>query len=239
MDAGKQNEISRKLNELEEIPPGFRFRKEAVWQSLEKNLQGNRRKTRLIPILAAAVVIAILVLTGIFIRKNAKENSLENLVKKESMPAPGKQNDMVHQNDNRVTLPARGTEVNRKINNAVAKVNTLKNSEAAGKTSQKEIMVTADPGFETVNPLTGYADLHPDSTRPSGISAKKRQFKVAHINELNRETTPGTDQWKVEETVVRKPLLASVNTEPRLSDEQLPLPPRKQKGIISFKPSSQ
>src|SRR4026207_2054978 len=82
METGKQNEIKKKLDELKEIPEGFRFDAESTWQKLETKLTARPARKKISWLYAAAILLfAIGAAIFFLLNRTGKENSIDPVTK--------------------------------------------------------------------------------------------------------------------------------------------------------------
>ena len=233
----QNNVISQKLEALDHLPEGFRFRQAAVWEKLEAGLQPAPKQRNVRWWYAAAIVISFSTSICFLYIKKDQPKPVAIAVKKDhrqALPAssphlipavPVTASATVTTVHARVTTPTPKRRA-QSIPSSAAQVATLN----AITPEEKRIEEGAIPSPVLTEPTNMGAE-------PVAQATSGNRFRVAHINELRHPVIPAEvlhDKNKSAYTFLGKPLAVSAEKE-----EEPPLPIKKPKTLFGIFSTSQ
>jgi hypothetical protein len=175
MPAEKQNNISEKLDTLQQLPEGYKFSSDAVWNRLEPKLKKAAINYRAV-FFAAASFLAVIIFIAIPSKRNDTTGKV-NSKSEQILPAK-----MIVENPVVVTAENKkpGSEsVNHKSTLPVEKIYPAKKP-------VQDVVITQDNIPDLQKEKQEPAPEIKTETQTAVVVVKsKRRFPIAHINELN------------------------------------------------------
>jgi len=231
MPGAELNNIKSKLDGMQDVPGGYLFNQDQVWHGLEAKLQKKKSKTRLSWIYAAAMIVALGVVSSFLFRKHFTTENNKGVKTISVREAESKST---------VNLVQGGHEIDR-----VEKINNLKPQPKKDVALSHMIRVapievrSIVPEGESVTNNAEVA-LNPDTVKAVvSVTPQKPKFKIAHVNELrNADQITSQQNAVINSIAYKKPILSTVSEEPLNSDEKL-ITRKKSKNILSVFSSSQ
>ena len=193
--------LKQKLDALTEVPERFHFNPSAVWAKLEEQLQNHEKsRNRFLFLYAAASVIFIIV--SLFVYRNfskqvtivpqfeAKKNieskqshSLSVLKRKVSPP-------VIKNIENKLQVKSRSPR------------QTIRTAISVGNAIAPELIThPVKDSFQNESALFKEKDMREETSIAVIPALPKMRFKIAHINEVNRNTIPDEDITKQAEKI--------------------------------------
>jgi hypothetical protein len=197
MRAGKQNDIKTKLDELAELPEGFHFNQEAVWQKMEPSLdKGQFKRKRIYGLYAASIAALCLVAVSLFFifRKTGNKTGneiytgsmLQNLSKRVYYVRTYGTISGLDENNGQQKKAGGDSllkHLTRQQHNPQQRIpysNPAKNSPSTDSVKQ-QLLLIPDPV------IVQQTITFPPDSNSMVIAKPKRKFRISHINELEKD----------------------------------------------------
>jgi hypothetical protein len=210
MATERQNNISSKLDGLDQVPEGFEFNRDAAWKKINAMRSSKSRKR--VALFAAVLIPLALTISWIFIRDKRSDDKVVITV-----PA-----NRMNSSEQFITT-SNGNDIVQKnfSGQSNVKASPGKSERSAATISQqtKKVVVVEPLTIDIPAEEVTAAAISPDTVALAASGKPKYKYRIAHINEINDVQVQPSNV--IAQKIVKKPFLASVTTVPATDEDKI------------------
>lgn len=234
------NSLKNRLDQLPDIPAGFEFHSERVWQKMETTLCPEKRNKKVVWLAIAASIFGLLVLLTVISNKKKTPSilytkHLTEIQKRQTAKPDPKPVNYTKRNETSIAAKSniKGLETNKSHEDEIKK----EGLRIKGTSTVPETFAEIDLPVSMPGDTTGIQKTEITIAKP--VTKAKPKFKIAHINELNVSESLAPVQKPVKDNIV---FSFKMHTTPAYQEQPIDdeiIIPKKQKTFLSLISSSQ